>query len=95
LAVMFNNRGYHQEVMHVQRLSNFRNRVANLGRDMGPIGTSIENPDIDYAKMASAMGWWSAGPIKDPGELAPTLKRAVEVVKSGQPALVDVWMQPR
>src|SRR5215510_7350432 len=27
LAVMHNNRGYHQEVMHVQRLSNFRNRV--------------------------------------------------------------------
>ncbi|HEY4821833.1 MAG TPA: thiamine pyrophosphate-binding protein, partial [Xanthobacteraceae bacterium] len=31
LAVMHNNRGYHQEVMHVQRLSNFRNRVASLG----------------------------------------------------------------
>src|SRR5205814_353412 len=27
LAVMHNNRGYHQEVMHVQRLSNFRSRV--------------------------------------------------------------------
>src|SRR5215470_17802486 len=26
LAVMHNNRGYHQEVMHLQRLSNFRNR---------------------------------------------------------------------
>ena len=28
LAVMHNNRGYHQEVMHVQRLANLRNRVA-------------------------------------------------------------------
>ncbi len=35
LAVMHNNRGYHQEVMHVQRLSNFRNRVANIGNDLG------------------------------------------------------------
>jgi acetolactate synthase I/II/III large subunit len=95
LSVMHNNRGYHQEVMHLQRLSNRRNRVASLGKDMGPIGTSIENPDIEYAKMAASMGWWSAGPIKDPKELAPTLKRAVEVVKSGQPALVDVWTQPR
>jgi thiamine pyrophosphate-dependent acetolactate synthase large subunit-like protein len=95
LTVMHNNRGYHQEVMHVQRLSNRRNRVASLGKTMGPIGTSIEAPDIDYAKMAASMGWWSAGPIKDPNELAPTLKRAVEVVKSGQPALVDVWTQPR
>jgi acetolactate synthase I/II/III large subunit len=95
LTVMHNNRGYHQEVMHVQRLSSRRNRVASLGKTMGPIGTSIEAPDIDYGKMAQSMGWWGAGPIKDPGELAATLKRAVEVVKSGQPALVDVWTQPR
>jgi hypothetical protein len=79
----------------VQRLSNRRNRVASLGITAGPIGTSIENPDIDYAKLAASMGWWSAGPIKDAAELGPTLKRAVEVVKSGQPALVDVWTQPR
>ncbi len=95
LSVMHNNRGYHQEVMHVQRLSNRRDRVASLGKTAGPIGTSIDSPDIDYAKIAAGMGWWSAGPIKDPNELAPTLKRAVEVVKSGQPALVDVWTQPR
>ena len=44
LTVMHNNRGYHQEVMHVQRLSNCRNRVASLGETMGPIGTSIEAP---------------------------------------------------
>jgi thiamine pyrophosphate-dependent acetolactate synthase large subunit-like protein len=95
LTVMHNNRGYHQEVMHIQRMSNRRDRVASLGKTSGPIGTSIEAPDIDYAKMAAAMGWWSAGPIKDPADLTPTLKRAVEVVKSGQPALVDVWTQPR
>jgi thiamine pyrophosphate-dependent acetolactate synthase large subunit-like protein len=95
LTVMHNNRGYHQEVMHVQRMSNRRNRVASLGNDFGPIGTRIENPDIDYAKLAASMGWWSAGPITDPKDLAATFKRAVEVVKSGQPALVDVVTQPR
>jgi acetolactate synthase I/II/III large subunit len=95
LTVMHNNRGYHQEVMHVQRMANRRNRVASLGMDRSPIGTSIENPNIDYASLAKSMGYWSAGPIKDPDQLGPTLKRAVEVVKSGQPALVDVWTQPR
>ncbi len=95
LAVMHNNRGYHQEVMHVQRLANFRNRVANLGNDLGPIGTSIMNPDIEYHKLAESMGWWARGPIKDPAELGPALKEAVAVVKSGQPALVNVWSQPR
>jgi len=95
LAVVDNNRGYHQEVMHVQRLSNRRNRVANLGITAGPVGTSIENPDIDYAKLASSMGWTGIGPVKDPNELGPALKRAVAAVKAGEPTLVDVWMQPR
>jgi benzoylformate decarboxylase/acetolactate synthase-1/2/3 large subunit len=38
---------------------------------------------------------WSAGPITDASELAPALKKAVEVVKAGEPALVDVVTQPR
>ncbi|HEY7998795.1 MAG TPA: thiamine pyrophosphate-dependent enzyme [Pseudolabrys sp.] len=95
LSVMHNNRGYHQEVMHVQRMSNRRNRVAYLGKDLGPMGTRIENPNIDYAKLASSMGVYGVGPITDPSELAPALKKAVQAVKSGEPALVDVVTQPR
>jgi acetolactate synthase-1/2/3 large subunit len=95
LSVMHNNRGYHQEVMHVQRLSNFRNRVANLGGDMGPVGTSIQNPDIEYHKLAESMGWWAKGPIKDAAQLGSVLKEAVKVVQAGQPALLNVWTQPR
>jgi acetolactate synthase-1/2/3 large subunit len=98
LSVLHNNKGYHQEVMHVQRMANRRNRVANLGttiKDSGPVGTRIENPDVNYAKLAESMGWWATKPISDPSELGPALKKAVEVVKSGQPALVDVVSQPR
>jgi len=95
LAVMHNNRGYHQEVMHIQRLANFRDRNPNVGNDLAPIGTSIMNPDIEYHKLAESMGWWAKGPIKDPADLGPALKEAVAVVKSGQPALLNVWTQPR
>jgi len=95
LAVMHNNRGYHQEVMHVQRLANFRNRKSNYGTDSGPVGTRIENPDIEYHKLAESMGWWAKGPIKDPAQLAPALREAVKVVQSGTPALLNVWTQPR
>ena len=95
LTVMHNNRGYHQEVMHVQRMANRRNRVASLGNDIGPIGTRIDNPPIDYAKLAGSFGMWSAGPITDAKDLAPALKKAVEVVKAGEPAMVDVVTQPR
>ena len=91
LNVMHNNHGYHQEVMHVQRMADRRNRPL----PDGPIGTQINGPNIDYAKLAQSMGWWASGPITDPKDLAPTLKRAVEVVKAGEPALVDVYTQPR
>jgi acetolactate synthase-1/2/3 large subunit len=95
LSVMHNNRAWHQEVMHVQRMANFRNRVSNLGDDSAPIGTAIMNPDIEYHKLAESMGWWAKGPIKDPAELGPAIKEAIAVVKSGQPALLNVWTQPR
>jgi thiamine pyrophosphate-dependent acetolactate synthase large subunit-like protein len=95
LSVMHNNKGYHQEVMHVQRLSNRRVRVANNGKDFGPIGTRIENPDVDYAQLAKSMGWYAEGPITNPKDLGPALKRAVEVVKKGQPALLNTLTQPR
>jgi acetolactate synthase-1/2/3 large subunit len=91
LNVMHNNRGYHQEVMHVQRMADRRNRVLSDG----PIGTQIIGPNVDYAKLAQSMGWWASGPIADPKDLAPALKRAVQVVKAGEPALVDVVTQPR
>jgi thiamine pyrophosphate-dependent acetolactate synthase large subunit-like protein len=91
LTVMHNNRGYGQETMLVQGIANRRNR----GIDTSKIGTCIENPNIDYAKLAEGMGVWSAGPITDPDELGPALKRAVAVVKRGEPALVDVVTQTR
>jgi hypothetical protein len=91
LAVMHNNRGYHQEVMHVQRLANFRSRASNYGGDLGPVGTRIENPDIEYHKLAESMGWWARGPIKEASQLASALREAVKVVQSGTPALVNVW----
>jgi acetolactate synthase-1/2/3 large subunit len=91
LSVMHNNRAYHQETMHIQRMSNRHNR----GVDRAHIGTTIDEPAIDYAKLAQSMGVWAEGPITEPKALAPALARAVAVVKRGQPALVDVVTQPR
>jgi len=88
---MFNNRAYHQEVMHLQRMSSLHGRRA----DTAGIGTTITDPNVDFAKLAASMGVWSAGPITDAGQLASSLKQAVDVVKSGVPALIDVVCQPR
>jgi thiamine pyrophosphate-dependent acetolactate synthase large subunit-like protein len=91
LFVMHNNRAYHQEVMHVQRMAALHNRRP----DTSWIGTTLTNPNIDYAKLAQAQGVWAEGPIEDPAKLGAALKRAVEVVKRGGPALVDVVCQGR
>ena len=91
LSVMHNNRAYHQEVMHVQRMANRHNR----GIDRAVIGTTLEDPNIDYSKIAQGLGVHAEGPITDPKDLGPALQRAVEIVRRGEPALVDVVTQPR
>jgi acetolactate synthase-1/2/3 large subunit len=91
LSVMHNNRAYHEELMHVQRMANRHNR----GIDRAHIGTTFEDPAVDFAKLAQGLGVYAEGPITDPNEIAPALKRAIAVVKRGEPALVDVVTQPR
>jgi acetolactate synthase I/II/III large subunit len=91
LSVMHNNRAYHEELMHVQRMANRHNR----GVDRAHIGTTFEDPAVDFAKVAQGLGVYAEGPITDPNEVAPALKRAIAVVKRGEPALVDVVTQPR
>jgi thiamine pyrophosphate-dependent acetolactate synthase large subunit-like protein len=91
LSVMHNNRAYHEELMHVQRMANRHNR----GIDRAHIGTTFEDPYMDFAKLAQGMGVYAEGPITDPKELAPALGRAIAVVKRGEPALIDVVTQPR
>src|SRR5579864_117 len=91
LIVMHNNRYYFQEVMHLQTMANRHMRDPHTAN----IGTEIANPNIDFAKLAQSMGMHGEGPITDPEKLGPALQRAVAVVKSGQPALVDVVSQGR
>jgi thiamine pyrophosphate-dependent acetolactate synthase large subunit-like protein len=91
LMLMHNNRAYHQEVMHLQKMAALHNRRM----DTAGIGTVIEDPNIDFAKLAQSMGVWSEGPITDPAKIAPALARALAVVKRGEPALIDVVCQGR
>ncbi|MDB5990405.1 MAG: thiamine pyrophosphate-binding protein [Herbaspirillum sp.] len=91
LTIMHNNRSWHQEAMHLQRMGVRRDRDSTSWRT----GTQIEAPYVDYATVAKGMGMWSEGPITDPALLGPAIARALAVVKSGLPALIDVVTQPR
>jgi thiamine pyrophosphate-dependent acetolactate synthase large subunit-like protein len=91
LSIMHNNRAYHQEVMHIQRMANRHNRGATRAH----IGTTIEDPFVDFAKIAQGMGVHAQGPITNPNDLGSAIKRALDVVKRGEPSFVDVVTQPR
>jgi acetolactate synthase I/II/III large subunit len=91
LYVVHNNRAYHQEYMYLQAMAARRGR----GIEKADIGTTIKDPNVDYATVARGMGAHGEGPIVDPKDLAPALKRALAAVKGGQPAVVDVVTDPR
>jgi acetolactate synthase I/II/III large subunit len=91
LYIVHNNRAYHQEYMYLQAMAARHSR----GITKADIGTTLKDPFIDYAAVAKGFGVYAEGPINDPNDLGPALKRAVAMVKSGQPALLDVVMDQR
>jgi thiamine pyrophosphate-dependent acetolactate synthase large subunit-like protein len=77
--------------MNIQTMANRRQRQVN---DTG-LGTTIVDPPIDYAMLARSMGVEGIGPITDPAALRSALERGRDIVKRGEPVLIDVVTQPR
>lgn len=88
LYVMHNNRCYHQEIMHIQKVAARRNR--SIRAESVDPGNVITDPNIDFAGLARSMGVYGEGPIENPADIAAALQRAIAVVKQGMPALVDI-----
>jgi len=91
LFVMHNNRAYHMQTQHILRVSLRHGR----GTENAKIGTALDDPNINYAKIADGLGVHGEGPVTDPKDLAAALRRAIATVERGEPALVDVVTQPR
>ncbi|MCL6592761.1 MAG: hypothetical protein K6T31_02180, partial [Alicyclobacillus sp.] len=92
LNVMFNNRSYYNSEEHQMNMARHR------GRDVerAVIGTRIEDPAVDFAKLAESMGVVGIGPVEEPEQLIPALREALRVVEEERrPVLVDVVSQPR
>ena len=91
LYIIQKNRAYHQEYMYLVAMA------ARHGRNVEKmdIGTTIKDPNINYAEVSRGFGAHGEGPITDPKDLAPALKRAIAAVKAGGPAVVDVVTDPR
>ena len=86
LVIMYNNRAYYNDWAHQIHMAH--RRGTDVGRAF--IGMDLEGPEPDFAPIARGMGWEAEGPIVEPGDVGPAVKRAIEHVKAGKCALVDV-----
>ncbi len=91
LIVMYNNRAYYNDWEHQIRMAKQRETAL----DRAHIGMDLDGPAPDFAGLARSMGWYAEGPIERGEDVGPALKRAIERVKAGQPALLDTITQKR
>ena len=62
--------------------------TADTGRSF--FSTNCSRPGRpSCSRIARSMGWYSEGPFDNADDLKPALKRAIEQVKQGKPALID------
>ena len=75
----------------------FGHMTALRGTDIekAHIGMDLFGPEPDFGALARSMGVWGEGPIDNPKDVRGALQRALEVVKSGKPALIDTVTQHR
>ena len=92
LVVMHNNQSFYNSEEHGIEVAKFRKRpVENAG-----IGTHVDDPAVDYAKMAQSFGVNGEGPIQRTADIRPALERGLKYVKEKKlPYLVDVISEPR
>lgn len=91
LIVMYNNRAYYNDWEHQIRMA----RLRGTPIERAHIGMDLEGPEVDFAGLARAMGWYAEGPIEHGKDVGPALKRAIARAKAGQPALLDTITQKR
>ena len=91
LVVVFDNRTYYNSERHLEVVAKVRERPI----ENRIIGTRIDKPPVNFAKLAQSFGLYGEGPIDKPEDLRPALERVVTFVKEKrQPALIDVLIQP-
>jgi len=92
LLVMYNNRAYYNDWEHQLRVADKR----GTDKTRANIGMDLSDPAPDFAMLAKSFGWYSEGPIEEPKDVGPALKRAIDVIrKEGRPALLDTIVRKR
>jgi len=86
LVVVSNNRSFFNDELHQERVARERGRpVENRW-----IGQRIAEPDIDLGGIARAQGARGFGPVTETAKLVGVLRDAIDAVRGGAVAVVDV-----
>jgi acetolactate synthase I/II/III large subunit len=68
-------------------------QLAKYGEQRGNVGNLLG--DVPFGKFAEMLGGYGEE-VRDPGEIAPALRRAREsVARTGRSAVINVWVDPR
>jgi thiamine pyrophosphate-dependent acetolactate synthase large subunit-like protein len=90
LVVADANRTYGKDEQHQRVLARERGRPD----DRVGVGIALDGPVVDLAGLARSFGIEASGPVVDLDGLRDAVRRAIEVVRSGEPALVEVRTDP-
>ncbi len=66
-------------------------QISKYGEQRGNVGNKLG--DVPYDKFAQMLGGYGEE-VREPDQIRPALQRAREAVKSGVPALVNIWVDP-
>jgi thiamine pyrophosphate-dependent acetolactate synthase large subunit-like protein len=89
---MHNNQSFYNSEEHNMRIAQFRSRPV----EGAAVGTHVDNPPVDFKKVAEGFGVYAVGPIRRGEDLRPAIEKALAVVKNKKlPALVDVIAEAR
>ncbi len=86
LLIVANNQSYFNDVQHQERVARTRARPV----DNKWLGQRMDEPAVDFAALAHALGVEGIGPVTAPDDLADAYRRAIQAVDEGRPVLVDV-----
>lgn len=86
LAVVHNNRTYHNDEEHQRVMAQTRGRPQSRAH----IGVRIEDPAVDFAALANSHGAVGIGPVTEPNDLRAALSDGLKAAKAGGTVLVDV-----
>jgi thiamine pyrophosphate-dependent acetolactate synthase large subunit-like protein len=91
LVVVNDNGSFFNDEPHQAKVAHERGRPV----ENSWIGMRITEPAVNIAALARSYGCWTAGPVEDPEDLAPALRRAVHAAQDGATAVVHARVAPR